>query len=216
MTFAEIKSEALRRCGEDPAAPAFYTAAEAGRAVNSGYRIFALLTLCLETTSTVGLNAGGAFKEIGSSVSTFLAPLRVTNADGDKVQPGNLAKLTAGSGRWQSTEGSPLEYAMVGSSLMVVTPQPTAAHNLSVLHAYLPAAMSLDGDIPAIPDEDHEALVHFAAHDLLSSKEGASRLQDAAVHWQEYIAAVQARIGFVRARAMAEGYDRMPIELRRT
>ena len=216
MTYAEIKSETLRRCGEDPAAPAYYTDAEAGRAINSGYRIFALLTLCLETTTTVGLLAGEAFKEILSSGVTFLATLRVVNADGDKVQPGSMLELSARSSRWQSTEGSPLIYAMVGSSLMALTPQPAGAHNLAVLHAYIPAALTLDAESPLIPDEDHEALVHFAAHDLLSSKEGAGRLEDARTHWEAFVTMAQARIALVRARAHAEGYDRMPFELRRS
>lgn len=214
MTFSAMRAEVLRRLGENPAAPAWYTAAEAGAAINEAQRLFAMATLAVEKTATVTLPANSPLLDLRPLLAALIAPFRVSTAAGARLFPSSIEAMAAIDSRFLGIEGAPRFYAMAGA-LMVVTPQPAAPLNLSVLYAATPADLSADGDQPELPEEDHAALIDRAFYVLVSVKEGASRRQEAEPAQAAFAAAIEARAELVRARVRAAAYDTEPFETRR-
>lgn len=211
MTLSEIRADAFRLLGE-PATPAWWTAAEGTRAVNSAQRLFAALTFSIEQTTTVTLTGGSAWLLL-PDLARFLVPLRVSIEGGARLMPTTFAALAASNARWQQSLGAPSLYANRGM-LLAVTRQPASDTTLELLYAATPAALALDGDTPEIPVEDHGALAHGAAY-LMALKAGGSVLKDAQSNLQRFYEAIQRRAAHVRARAVANAYDRMPYELKK-
>jgi hypothetical protein len=77
MLVSELSTKILRRLGEDPAAPAFWTDTEVLAAINASERAFAFLTLTLEDTFTLSLTPGQHFYRGLAQRSDWILPLRV-------------------------------------------------------------------------------------------------------------------------------------------
>jgi hypothetical protein len=208
MTLAELRADCYRLLGDNSAAP-WWTAAEATHALNVAQRLFAASTLCIERTGQVAA-AGGSPWLNAAALSDFLAPLRVTLQGGRRLEPRTFDGLSAEQGRWQSDSGEPTAYAL-RFPVLAVWPYPANAATFDLLYAATPAALSADGDIPEIPDEDHGPLARGAAY-LLALKAGGSILADARADLEAFQQAAQRRAAIVRARAQALAWDTLPFE----
>ena len=60
-----------------------------------------------------------------------------------------------------ASTGKPSCYALAGAGI-VLYPTPDAAYDLLLRYYALPALMSADSDVPAIPEDYHEALTFYA------------------------------------------------------
>lgn len=214
MTFSAMRTEVLRRLGENPSTPVWYTAAEAGEALNEAHRLFALAALSVEKTATIALPAATPILASRPLLAAMLAPLRIYTAAGSRVRPASLETLAGRDSRFLNAEDEPRFYALVGG-LLIVTPQPAAPLDLSVTYAASPTDMAADSSTPEIPDEDHGALIERAFYTLVSVKEGASRRTEAEPAQQAFVRAVEARAALVRSRALSMDYDTQPFELGR-
>lgn len=216
MTTNELITRVYQRLDQTPGG--YYTPGEVLGALNEAQRLFALLTLCLETTAALPLEAATPFYRLltVSGFSLYLLPLRVrvAGAGGAKVTPARLADLDALNPAWQAEPGTPARYAALGFDFLAVHPRPTGAGtSLDITFARCPAAMT-SASTPEIPEEHHPALTDYAIP-RLRVKEGGSALAKSMPFWEAFLAAAEKLAAYVRARNRGLGYDRVPAELTR-
>lgn len=212
MTFSELKAEVLRNAGENPSAPRFHTAAEAGDAINAAQGVFALLTLCLEDVASVPVAAGSLITATSVAAPRLIAPLRV-ELNGTRLQPGTLADFAALNPAWMdlSELSTPQRYAMAGWNGLLLFPVSDSDIDIAVRFATAPVALVADSDVPAIPEEDHSALPGYANF-RLALKEGAEPLNAAVPGLRRFLATAQRRMDLVRSRSVTLHYDTEPTE----
>ncbi len=212
MTFAELKAEALRRAGENPALPRFYTVAEAAAAINAAQNVFAFLTLCLEDTADLTVPAGAVLTPISTTAPRWIAPLRL-ELDAQKLQPGNLAQFRSLNPAWldSSQRDTPQRYAMIGWDNLVAFPSPAIDTILTSRFATAPVRLVTDGQEPEIPAEDHPALVDFALL-RMTAKEGAEPMTAALSGLRSFLEVAKRRMSIVKARSIQLSYDTKPSE----
>ena len=212
MTLATMRTVVLQRLDEDPTNPATFTTAEATAALNEAQMLFVLLTLCLEKSAPWTLANATPFSDILAVFTDWILPLRITVA-GAKVRPARLTDLDALNSNWQAATGPAVtRYAQLGFSLLVA--YPPVGGTLQVVYACAPAPLVNDADVPAIPVLYHQALVDYATY-RLREKQGGSEFQDAIKHLSDFLEAAKKMGAFVRARSLAQRYDKLPIELER-
>jgi hypothetical protein len=190
----------------------YWSLTEGFCAVNEAQNMFALLTLCLETSGTVPLTAGRCFYGIRGYLPGYLLPLRVT-VGGARIQPAKLTDLDARYFAWPAVSGTPAKYCQIGMNLFAIVPQPAGNSSAVVAYAKEPAVLWFTGDVPEIPEEYHQALAKYAAYYLLQ-KRGGQYLQLAVDQWGEFLADASQCADYVRRRNRARQYDNEPAEIR--
>ena len=219
MFTSDLQTRVLERLGEDPNSPVYYTAANALSWLNAAQRLFVLLTLCLETTNTLQLAGGAAFYSMLTiaAFQDWLLPLRVRITGGAKLNPARLAELAALDAAWSVSPGAPTRYALLGFDLLGIYQQPPAgvAMSLQITYARCPDPL-LGGfnESPEIPAEFHPALADWAIP-LMRAREGGQDFQKVLPLWDRGLDAATKLADYVRARNKEQGYDYMPVELRR-
>jgi len=216
MTLAELQARTLQRIGETSDSGAYYTAEEVRVALNEGQRLFAFLTLCLETTGSLPLTANATWYRPLETFNDWIAPLRIRNSGfgGAKLEPYRLEKLDALSSNWQSQSGTPRSYASAGPNLIAVFPQPSAGGaSLSITYARSPIPLVGSGQAPEIPEEYHHDLILYALP-RLRTKEGAEEWRKNAPDMARFWQSAKKLATYVRARNLASRYDQLPPEER--
>jgi hypothetical protein len=223
LNTAALKRRAWERLDEDPAAP-ITPAADVVHALNQAYLTFVLLTLCLEKTETITLEANKCWYGIRGQLDDYLRPLRLTYQDERDVivrlRPVTVRELDALDTNWQVSSLSsnpvdnPSRYFTVGLNLMGFWRQPHEELEVQVTFAYSPALLAADGDTPLVPEAYHESLVKFALV-WLKLNEGAQELGRVLPLLGEFLADAEKLAGVVRARSIAAKYDSLPFELKR-
>jgi hypothetical protein len=130
------------------------------------------------------------------------------------VRPARLRDLTALNPQWRQDRSATIKrYGCVGIDELFVHPAPSATGtSLQLTYAAAAAALSLDTDTPETPDEDHQALVHFAVS-TLPFNYGGRELQQGTEDLLRFLAIAEHRAEQVRTRSRTAGYDREPFEL---
>ncbi|MGH2360055.1 MAG: hypothetical protein ACRDGM_05875 [bacterium] len=212
MTLLQLRQRVLERLDEPSGAPVYYTAAEVNEAINQGLRVFVFLTLCLERTQALTLTAGQAFYSMlaQGAFSDWFMPLRL-RAGAVKVLPSKLADFRLLNERWREESGTPARYACPGTDLLCLYPPP-AGGSVTITYAKSPTALTADGNTPEIPEEDHPVLADFAIW-ILRAKEGGLEFMAGDQGFERFWIASMARAEHVRKRSLAQGNDRMPVEL---
>lgn len=215
MTGEDLYERLLKRLNEDSATPVFYSISEALWALNAAQRMFVLLTLCLEATGTLDLDAGTAHYRLLSTFSDFLLPLRVrvAGSGGLRVRPSRLAELDALSPTWQAAAGTPERYACVGFDHFSIYKQPVGGTSLDVTYARCPGAIARSST-PEIRGEYHPALIDGAIP-LLRLQEGGQEFRKSLRYFERFLKAAAKMGNYVRARNLAERYDRVPPDIER-
>jgi hypothetical protein len=220
VTASEIGARILKRIDDDVTSPGSVAPdptdpsappPEILAAINEGQELFALLTLCLETTATLTLTASAPFATLRGAFPGFLCPLRLSIA-GTRVRPATLADLDAENDAWQSTPGTPARYCTLGFNFYAVTPQPVTNTAASLTYARSPVQLVGDS-FPEIPEQYHQSLVKYGMY-RVRLKEGGQALQRGMVQLNEFLDDATAHGEFVRARSRAARYDVLPFELK--
>jgi hypothetical protein len=206
--MSALVSERLNEAGS----PTFYPASEITAALNESNRVFAFLTLALETTVSWTAAAATPFFHMLPLYPDFIVPLRIATLGGSKVRPARLSGLWSLDSKWPASPGSPVRYAAVGADLVALYQQPAAAVSLTLTYARAPAALAADTDVPEIPSEYHPQMVSYAIY-RLRQVEGANGLAAALPLLAEFLAAATEYGNFMRARNIGAGYDALPLEL---
>lgn len=214
MTTDEIAARIITRIddgqGDVVSSPGSTTAAEVLDAINEGEQLFCMLSLCLESTTTLPIAAGTPFAEYRQNLPDFLAPLRLV-VNGARLRPATLADLDADNPAWQTTAGVPRRYGMLGFDLMVVTPQPAIPITSTITYARSAAVLGY-GDTPEIWEQYQPLLVDFGVY-WIKKKEGGVALQRGIALFNRFLDGAQEHGDYVRARSRAARYDTLPFEL---
>lgn len=214
MTLAELETRTLERLGETSAAGGYYTPAQVRMALNEAQRLFAFLTLCIESTDTMPLTANTAWYSPLSTLPRLIVPLRIRIAGtgGTKLEPKRLEQLDALSANWQTDSGPPRRYACCGPNLLAIHPSPTAGGaSLSVTYARSPIPLVGSGQAPEIPEEYHPDLINYAVPRLRAS-EGAEEWRKNLADFLRFWRAARKLAMYVRARNQSAQYDHLPPE----
>jgi hypothetical protein len=214
MTAEQLSTRLLDRLGERATATR-HSFAEALAAFNEGQRLFVLLTLCLENTGGLTLQATQSWYRVLSSHPDFLLPLRVRVAGtgGGKVDFARLEEMDALNPEWESEPGLPERYTVLGFDLLAVHPRPAGpGASLDLTFARCPVKLTGSESTPEIPEEYHAALIDYAIP-TLKAKDGGAEFTAALKHLDRFLTAAQKMGDFVRARNKAAQYDRTPFEL---
>lgn len=212
MTVAELEARLFRRLNESSTKPVYYTGAEALAALNEAQRVFTLLTLCLESETSLPVLPGVAFYSLLPLVPNWLLPLRVRIAGtgGKKLSPARLDELDAADPGWNAKIGVPARYLLLGFDLLVVAP--TNAVALDLVFARCPALLTSPAQVPEIPEVYHASLVDYAIP-ALRAKEGGAEFVTSLSYFERFLADAAKLGAYIRARNQAAGYDRWPFEL---
>lgn len=210
MTLATMRRRLLERVGEDPTTPVFWSTAEATAALNAAQTAMAFLTLTARKTATVTVTDSDAFADLLTLLPDVIVPL-VVQAGGIRIQPKTLLDLILLNRAWPGVAGVPTSYVMLGANVIGLHPH-QASQSLTILYAYVPAAMSLDAAEPDMKAGLHDALVDYAAW-RLRLKEGAGPLSEAEADLRRFFAAAQAEAALVRTEAAAGHWDTFPPEI---
>ncbi len=193
----------------------YYTSVEMNSAINEAQRLFVLLTLCLEKTASFSLVAGTTFyTDLRASLTDYLLPLRV-NISNVRVRPANFSELDYLNSAWEAATGVPTAYVTRGFNALAIYPHPSGSGtSLSITYAYEPAVLTSDSDIPEIPLEHHPDLIDCAVY-LCRLKEGGQEFQKGLAFYGRFLDTCSKYATFIRARSVAQGYDRLPFDLAR-
>jgi hypothetical protein len=170
-------------------------------ALNLTYEDFCARTECVQALTTLAQSSGAAYTPSGS-----VRLVRLTGEPQSATLRRRLCPITADQAfdmdpAWETREQDPDYYIFPWTqvsgvkSLRVVFTPASALTDLKVPAVILPAQMSADGDIPAIPPEDHDCLVDGAAALLLEQPGPQQDLTGAAVYRAKFEARIVARIG---------------------
>ncbi len=199
--------EILRQLDEDPTAPVGYTRSEVLAALNEGQRLYCLLTLAYEKRVTISVDA---VTEVRTLVPDYLVALRLEDAAG-RILPATLVDLDAKANTWRTdTASAPTRYVQAGVNLLLFWKGVTA-HSVTMTYAAEPPAL-VDGADPVIPEVDWPALDCYGKY-RVRLKHGGQELAKSLDLFNEFMAIVQARAAYVRARSVGVGYDTLPVEL---
>ncbi len=239
MNFGVLKTRTWVRL-EDAAGVVY---PEAGDVLNEGLRLFCGLTLCLERRRTLDLTPAQCFYSLLDIFTDWFVPLRVSVRTGlslqdasvlagrqfgyvefadttiptpsapGRVKPATLADLEAIDSGWQARPGTPSRYGLLGFDLLAVYKQPAAlGSQLAFTYAAAPTTMTLDADTPDCPEEYHGELINYACY-ALRAKEGADEFMKGIPWFESFLDAAAKLGGYMRARSLAQRYDRQPFEL---
>lgn len=243
MTTADLQARVFERLNEDANAPIFYTAADTLAALNLMQRIYAFLTLCLESTRPLQLTPGTQWYTRSQMFSDMIVILRCgiqisgstgsdaiinqTLFDGNEFNEEQIALAAAASPKlapatfdemasldngWIGRSGLPTQYDSSGFGLLVFDRSPDQAYMAFLTYARMPVALVNPTDAPEIPEPDHQALIDGAVG-FLRIREGGQELANDAPAFGSFMSAVARRADQVRARSLAQRYDRVPIEI---
>lgn len=215
MTLLELQTRTLQRLDEDTSGGGYFTGAEVKAALNEAQRLFALLTLCLETTGTQALDAATPTYHMLTVFPDWFLPLRVRvhGTGGLKLAPSTLADFDALNPAWQNEAGTPERYSHLGFDFVALHKRPTlAGTSLDWTYVKTPIRLVSESASPEIPDENHLDLIDYAIP-TLRAKEGGAAFLSSLHYFDRYLESVKKKADFVRDRNQAQHYDRVPLEL---
>jgi len=217
MQLSDMAARVSQRLNEAGGA-GFYPRAEIVAALNEAHRLFVLLTLGLEQTSTwtlpaqTQLTVHHMLSEGGWS--DWIVPLRIATLGGAKVRPARLEDLACLDGSWTTTTTprDPTRYVALGADLVVFYPIPLNGTVLQVTYARAGLPLVNDSDTPETPAEYHPSYVAYAVY-RMRQVEGGQEFQKALPGLGEYLKAAQHYATYVRSRNLGSRYDKVPFEM---
>ena len=184
-------------------------------ALNEAQRLFALITLSLETTAPFALAANTFSSQILPQLPDLILVRRVYNSLGAQLRPVTIGELAALDSTWQLTMGTPTRYVTRGINWIGVYPQPETDDTLSIVYARAPQALTGGDSVPEIRSVSHIALVNFAAW-ALRQPEGAQEFAKFAGYQAEFMMEAKKVADLVRERNRDLGFETVqPFELTR-
>lgn len=220
--------------------------AAANSATNEAQRLFAFLTLSLETQRDFAVTPGQSwYRMLDQGWSDWLVPLRVrwsndTSGGADtrfdeqesdqamfnqqatpglvatatpKLRPASIYEMAARDSSFLTTAGQADEYSVLGWDFLLLNKQPTVVgQKLLITYARSCVALVNDTDVPEIHDADHECLMDYGEW-RLRANEGGDEFANATPRLKSFLDNAKMRADQVRARSLAQRYDRQPFEL---
>ena len=130
-----------------------------------------------------------------------------------KLRPASAYEMAAENAAWLIDTGTPTMYGSLGWDFVFFNKRPTlVGQQVLITHARSPRPLVGDNDVPEIHDADHEGLIEYGIW-RLRCNEGGQELQAANPLLKNFLDNAKQRANEVRARSLAQRYDRQPFEL---
>ena len=216
MTLSELQTRTLQRLDEDTGGAGYFSGSDVTSALNQGQRLFALLTLCLETQDTQSLDAAVSTYRMLTVFPNWLLPLRVrvNGTGGAKLAYASLTEFDALNPAWQNEAGTPERYAHLGFDFLAIHPRPAdGSVELDWTYARCPAWLAAPNGSPEIAAEHHPGLVDYAIP-ALRAKEGGQPFIDSLKYFDRFLEGAQRYAEFIRAKNRTARYDHEPFEMK--
>jgi hypothetical protein len=171
------------------------------------------LRLNLSSDTSGGADTQFGNPELGAAMPNQQLTPGLVAPTSPKLRAASLYEMAAASDTFVTDSGTPSMYGCIGWDLLFFNSRPTiVGQKVNTTYARSSVAMVNDGDIPEMHDADHEALIGYGVW-RLRANEGGQELQSANSLMKEYLDCAKQRANQVRARALAQRYDRQPFEL---
>jgi hypothetical protein len=212
MTAADLETRVLERLDQPGGASGHYTAQEALAAINEGIRFFTLLTLGLEATTTFAISDATAFYHMQPLIADWMLPLRMRISGGAYLRPARLDELDALNPAWEAVTGTPERYAALGFDLCAF--HKLADATIETTYARHPIPLAADSDEPEYPADLHPAFADYGVY-RLRFREGGQEFAKTLPYLGRFMEEAQRYGDYIRARGMANRYDKLPPQLER-
>jgi len=176
--------------------------------INEGYRLVALMSLFDERRASINTDGTRNFVNLPVDGSaTCIAPFYIANSHtGARINPLYVEEFEFYSTQWEGNigEGDAQYYTHLspyhtGFGVLVLVPiQNIGRNQLTFVGAFEPVAMSADTDVPRIPHEFDDLLVHYGVFYGLVSEQGGT--EEALVQYQMFIERLNEFIAMLKAR----------------
>jgi len=177
LTLSEIRAAVYRKLDSDSSSLRF-PSATIDQFINDGYAYMATRSFCLMASTTLTPVAGQLIYDLPTDCVRVMRVFRSDSAE--MVWPVDLQRLDHKWPNWESATGTRFQwYFLLGLDRIVIGPaiSSVGSQSYSILYAQVPADLSDDDDVPAIPREYHEDLQDYATARAL--------LLDGAQEWLE-------------------------------
>jgi hypothetical protein len=183
-------------------------------ALNEGQRLFALITLGLQTVAApLTIPPGTNFLHARTAFPDWILPLRINRLDGSRVRPVRIEELDALDAAWQVTMDTDVRrYASLGFDFLITYPQTSAQTTLLATYARQPVKMQGANDTPEIPEEHHPDLPDFATY-RLRMKEGGDEFAKGLTYLKRFLDGARKYAAYVRAANINSRFDKQPFEM---
>jgi hypothetical protein len=172
------------------------------------------LRVRVSNDTATGATAEFDAQEPGAAMFNEQAYTGLTVTAAPKLRPATIYQLTALDPAWLNATGAPTRYGVIGADLLFLDKSPVQeGTKLLITYARSPVPLVADGDVPEIPDADHQALIQYGEF-RLRANEGGQELASAAGLLKSFLECAKQRADQVRARSAAQGYDVSPAELK--
>ncbi len=166
-TAGSIATKILKRLGENPDTPVFWSRAEILEDLTEIYIEFLLIVVNqVRTDLTVTLAAASAYADVPNGIIAIL-DLKVSEKSLDKY---TLEALDREGRKWETRAGSPSKWAPVGLNLIASAKRPTSDTSAAITALKYPGDLG-EGTNIDLPDEMLTALEEGAFH-VARFKEG--------------------------------------------
>lgn len=137
----------------------------------------------------------------------------LTGTNKPRLRPATLYELASQDTAWLNATGTPARYGCIGWDLLFLDKRPAqSGQKLLITYARSTVMLANDGDVPEIHDADHECLIEYGTW-RMRANEGGQDLQAANPLLKDYLDNAKMRADQVRARSLAQRYDRLPFQL---
>jgi len=189
MTFAELIAETFRRIGEDQSAQVYWSAQDVKDSLNEGYLDFCEQTRCYSREADVVVIDHLGFLDLRTLLPyPFLGMRRIYSRMISRPLEATTVKARDDiDNRWQMASSAVRRWFLSGLYWLGLYPVPDSAEGYRIVWASLPDKMANDLDVPEVPVQFQEALIHYATYDLKVQEDEFKNGMDA---WKDYVTAV--------------------------
>jgi len=192
VTRGEIRAAIISTLRE-AATPVRWTLDELDQYLDDGYRDMAERTAAVVRTFSMFLQPGQNYADFpsftdGSGTFDVLHPLAVKDASTDlPLDPVHWSFIDSQDRIWTRTsESRPRFYAFWDWQTLLVYPHYGAIGQLLIIAAMMPRGFVDDNSVPEVPEQYHDALIHYGAWRCLLKGAKGARYGRSAVQLRNY------------------------------
>jgi len=185
MTFAELIADTFRRIGESQTAQVYWTLDDVKSSINEGYLDFCEQTRCYTREAEVKAVDHLGLLDLRTALPyPFLGFRRIFGRTVNRPLESTTVKARDDSdSRWQMWTGVTTRWFLSGLYWLGLWPIPDACESFRVSWTSLPDQLVNDLDVPELPVQFHEALIHYAVYDLKIQED---EMKNAMSAWADY------------------------------
>lgn len=213
MNLSQLKDQVYLFLGERSGG--FYQDSEIVTAINNAMLYIADLTGALEQLATRNTTQG---TDRYALPDDFLRSVALFCEDGSgnrwTLKERSMVGIERDRGLWGSSQGQPSSYhirtgakqkTLYTSGDIIIAPTPDGTYTLRLSYIQKPDDLSVDGDIPMLPSQMHEAIAIRAAMMVSRADDDIRRFRELRQLFNEEISVAMTSAHLARNRALIQG-----------